>query len=53
MSQEIKGITVKNLPDENQIIQEKQNCPFFKHMYEYLQHGNLLDDKKTSKSYFI
>lgn len=50
MSQEIKEITVKNLPDENQIIQEQQNCPYFKHMYEYLQHGNLPDDKKRAKA---
>lgn len=50
MSQEIKEITVKNLPDENQIIQEQQNCPYSKHMYEYLQHGNLPDDKKRAKA---
>lgn len=42
MSQEKSG---KNLPDENQISQQQQNCPYFKHMYEYLQHGNLPDDK--------
>lgn len=45
-----KEITVKNLPDEIQIIQEQQNCPYFKHMYEYLQHGNLPDDKKRAKA---
>lgn len=50
MSQEIKEITVKNLLDENQISQEQQNCPYFKHMYEYLQHGNLPDDKKRAKA---
>lgn len=38
------------MPDENQIIQEQQNCPYFKHMYEYLQHGNLPDDKKRAKA---
>lgn len=50
MSQEIKEITVKNLPDENQISQEQQNCPYFKHLYEYLQHGNLPDNKKRAKA---
>lgn len=51
MSQKIKEITVKNLPDENdQIIQEQQKCPYFKHMYEYLQHGNLPDEKKRAKA---
>lgn len=47
MSQEKSG---KNLPDENQISQQQQNCPYFKHMYEYLQHGNLPDDKKRAKA---
>lgn len=47
MAQEKSG---KNLPDENQISQQQQNCPYFKHMYEYLQHGNLPDDKKRAKA---
>lgn len=47
---ENEKVTINVLSDQPQIKVEQQNCPYLKHIYEYIQQGVLPADKNRAKA---
>lgn len=47
---ENEKVTINVLSDQPHIKVEQQNCPYFKHIYEYIQQGVLPADKNRARA---